>query len=150
SILCTVSYLRPFKNPQVLVEACRELKERSVPFRLVVAGDGDMLPDLKDLGKRLGVDDVIHWLGNVEDPKRLLQGSDVFLLASTGEAFGLVLVEAMACGLPVVGVRSGSLPEVVEEGKTGLLVAPYDAKGLARSVEILGNDVALRETMSNS
>jgi len=148
SILCTVSYLRPFKNPQVLVEACRELKERNLPFRLVVAGDGDMLPDLKDLGKRLGVDDVIHWLGNVDDPKRLLQASDIFLLASTGEAFGLVLVEAMACGVPVVGVRSGSLPEVVEEGKTGLLVAPYDAKGLASSIEALCGNEALHRSMS--
>jgi len=148
-ILSTVSYLRPFKNPNVLVYACRELKNRNVPVRLFVAGDGEMLPDLKDLSRELDVSDRIHWLGNVEDPKSLLQASDMFLLASTGEAFGLVLAEAMACGIPIVGTRSGSLPEVVEEGKSGLLVQPRDAQGLASAVELLANDRERLQHMSD-
>jgi len=94
-IASTVSYLRPFKNPDILVEAFRELKTRNVPVRLFVAGGGEMLPDLKELSQKLDVEDYIHWLGNVSDPKSLLQASDMFLLVSTGEAFGLVLAEAM-------------------------------------------------------
>ena len=108
-----------------------------------------MLPSLKELSKKLDVDDYIHWLGNVADPKRLLQASDVFLLASTGEAFGLVLAEAMACGVPVVGTRSGSLPEVVDEGKTGLLVPSRDAKSLASAIETVSSDEQLRRRMAN-
>jgi glycosyltransferase involved in cell wall biosynthesis len=147
-ILSTVSYLRPFKNPQVLVEACKELRERNVPVRLLVAGDGDMLPELKALAKRLGVEDRVHWLGNVSNPRTLLQASDIFVLASVGEAFGLVLAEAMACGVPVVGSRSGSLIEVVEDGHTGLLSTPLDAVAFAEAIERLTRDVPRRREMA--
>lgn len=147
-ILSTVSYLRPFKHPQVLVEACSALRERNVPVRLFVAGDGAMLPELKACATRLGLDDRVHWLGNVADPRSLLQASDIFALASVGEAFGLVLAEAMACGVPVVGSRSGSLMEVVEDGRTGLLFTPLDAVALAEAIEELSRDVSRRREMS--
>jgi glycosyltransferase involved in cell wall biosynthesis len=147
-ILSTVSYLRPFKNPQVLVAACKELRDGNVPVHLLVAGDGEMLPDLKALAKRLGVEDQVHWLGNVSDPRTLLQASDIFLLASVGEAFGLVLAEAMACGVPVVGSRSGSLSEVVEDGRTGVLTTPLDAVALAEAVATLSRDVPRRRAMA--
>lgn len=147
-IASTVSYLRPFKNPDILVEAFRELKTRNVPVRLFVAGGGEMLPSLQEMSKRLDVEDYIYWLGNVPDPKGVLQASDMFLLVSTGEAFGLVLAEAMACGVPIVGTRSGSLPEVVEEGKTGLLVPPRNAKELATAIQALSTDATLRHKMS--
>jgi glycosyltransferase involved in cell wall biosynthesis len=147
-ILSTVSYLRPFKNPHVLLEACKELRNRSVPARLFVAGDGDMLPDLKVLADRLGVADRVHWLGNVADPKELMQASDIFLLASVGEAFGLVVAEAMACGVPVVGSRSGSLVEVVEEDSTGLLSAPLDSMAFAEAIERLARDSTRRTEMA--
>ncbi len=147
-IVSTVSYLRPFKNPQVIVEAWQELRKRDVSARLIVAGDGDMLPELKVLAGRLGVADRVHWLGNVADPTSLLQASDIFVLASVGEAFGLVLAEAMACGVPVVGSRSGSLTEVVEDGRTGLLCTPLDAHAFAGAIERLGRDVPLRTEMA--
>jgi glycosyltransferase involved in cell wall biosynthesis len=149
-ILSTVSYLRPFKNPQVLVEMCAELAARNVRARLFVAGDGEMLPALRELGERLGVADRIHWLGNVPDPKSLLQSSDVFVLASVGEAFGLVLAEAMACGAPVVGSRSGSIPEVISEGVTGLLATPLDAASFADQVETLARDPERRKRMGKA
>ena len=147
-IASTVSYLRPFKNPDILVEAFRELKTRNVPVRLFVAGGGEMLPSLQEMTKRLDVEDYIYWLGNVPDPKSVLQASDMFLLVSTGEAFGLVLAEAMACGVPIVGTRSGSLPEVVEEGKTGLLVPARNAEELATAIQALSTDASLRHKMS--
>lgn len=146
-ILSTVSYLRPFKNPQVLVEACERLARRNVKARLFVAGDGEMLAGLKSFAERLGVADRIEWLGNVAEPKILLQASDLFLLASVGEAFGLVLAEAMACGIPVVGSRSGSLMEVVDDQRTGLLCTPLDGTAFADSIERLTRDVQLRREM---
>jgi glycosyltransferase involved in cell wall biosynthesis len=147
-ILSTVSYLRPFKNPQVLVQMCKELAQRDVRARLFVAGDGEMLPALKEQTRLLEVEDRIVWMGNVADPRSLLQASDVFLLASVGEAFGLVLAEGMACGSPIVGSRSGSLPEVVAEGRTGLLATPLDAGSFADAVERLAKDEDLRQSMA--
>lgn len=148
-ILSTVSYLRPFKNPQVLVQTCSELARRNVPARLFVAGDGEMAAGLKELSSELGVAERIHWLGNVPDPRSLLQASDIFLLASVGEAFGLVLTEAMACGAPIVGSRSGSLPEVVAEGRTGLLATPLDPGSFADAIERLAKDTRLRQEMAS-
>jgi glycosyltransferase involved in cell wall biosynthesis len=147
-ILSTVSYLRPFKNPQVLVQACKELKARRMPFRLFVGGDGEMLAGLKEQSKKLNVEEHINWLGNVADPRRLLQASDIFVLASTGEAFGLVLTEAMACGVPVVGSRSGSLPEVVKDREAGILFEPLNSHALCDAIEELATNVECRRHMA--
>jgi len=146
-ILSTVSYLRPFKNPQVLIGALKELATRNIQARLFVGGDGDMLPALKALTQQLGVADRVCWLGNVSEPQSLLQASDIFLLASVGEAFGLVLTEAMACGVPVVGSRSGALSEVVEDRRTGLLCPPLDAVAFADAIESLARDAPRRKHM---
>jgi glycosyltransferase involved in cell wall biosynthesis len=146
--MSTVTLLRPFKSPETLVEACAVLAQRGVPARLFVAGDGAMLADLKQLSKRLGTDDRIHWLGFSRDPTGLLQASDVFLLASVGEAGGFVLSEAMGCGVPIVGSRSGVIPECVEEGRTGLLATPRDPVSFADAIQKLAGDESLRRTMS--
>jgi len=147
-VLSTVSYLRPIKNPQIIVQACGLLAQRGVPVRLFVAGDGEMLPELKQLTAQLGITERVHWLGLVSNAVPLLQASDLFLLATVGEAFGLVLPEAMACGLPVVGACAGAIPEVVKDGVTGLLVQPLDPISLADGIEKLARNTALRQTMA--
>lgn len=146
-IISTVSVLRSFKNPQTIVQACGLLAKRSVPFKLLVAGDGAMLGELQQLAVDLGVAERIHWLGYCADPASLLQASDIFVLASTGEAFGLVLTEAMACGVPVVGSRSGAIPEIVEDGVTGLLATPRDGVSFADALQKLAQDEDLRKEM---
>jgi glycosyltransferase involved in cell wall biosynthesis len=143
-IISTVSVLRSFKNPQTIVQACGLLAKRSVPFRLLVAGDGAMLNELQQLAIELGVAGQIHWLGYCSDPASLLQASDIFVLASTGEAFGLVLAEAMACGVPIVGSESGAIPEIVEDGVTGFLITPRDEVSFADAIERLARDEDLR------
>ncbi len=139
-IISTVSVLRAFKNPETIVRAGALLKERFVPFRLLVAGDGDMLGGLQKLADGLGISRETHWLGYCADPKSLLQASDIFVLASEGEAFGLVLAEAMACGVPVVGSRSGAIPEIVDDGHSGLLATPRDEVSFADALERLARD----------
>ncbi len=148
TILSTVSYLRPIKSPEIIVEACGLLKKRGVPVRLFVGGDGEMLESLKEMSARLGIADRTHWLGLVPDPLELLQASDIFLLATVGEAFGLVLAESMACGVPVVGSRAGAIPEVVLDGQTGVLVEPRDAESMADGIEKLAKDRALHRGMA--
>lgn len=149
-ILSTVSYLRPIKSPEIIVEAVGVLAKRNVPVKLFVGGDGEMLDELQNLSTNLGIADRIHWLGLVPDPLKLLQASDLFLLATVGEAFGLVLAESMACGVPVVGSNAGAIPEVVKHGETGLLVNPRDPISLADGIEQLARDKSLRQKMSSA
>ncbi|HLA11543.1 MAG TPA: glycosyltransferase family 4 protein [Pyrinomonadaceae bacterium] len=146
-IMSSVTLLRPFKSPETLVEASAILKQRGVKARLFMAGDGSMLNDLKALGKKLGVSHTIHWLGFSKDPTKLIQASDVFLLASVAEAGGFVLSEAMGCGTPIIGSRSGVISECVEEGKTGLLATPKDPASFADAIEKLATDERLRQSM---
>jgi glycosyltransferase involved in cell wall biosynthesis len=147
-ILSTVSYLRPFKNVHVILRACAVLAKRGVAARLLVAGDGDMRTGLEALTLRLGIADRVHWLGNVADPTSLLQGSDIYVMATVGEAFGMALVEAMACGAAVVATRSGAFSEIIEDGKSGLLVPPLDALALADALERLAGDGQLRNCIA--
>ena len=147
-ILSFVAHLRQIKHPQVAVETCAALTELGVPTRLFVAGGGSMLTELEALSRRIGVADRTHFLGALADPRPLMQASDVFLLPSVGEAFGFVLAEAMACGAPVVGSRSGAIGEVVEEGRTGLLARPLDPSSFAEAIRTLASDAELRRRMS--
>jgi glycosyltransferase involved in cell wall biosynthesis len=147
-IISTVTLLRPFKSPETLVHACEVLARRGIPARLFVAGDGDMLPALRHLSERLGVSDRIHWLGFCSDPSTLMQASDIFLLASIDEAGAFVLSEAMLCGVPVVGSRSGVQPEYIQDGTTGLLATPRDPISFADAIERLGKNEPLRHSMA--
>ena len=148
-VLATLSYLdRPHKNIDTVINTCAQLAKRGIAVRVLVVGDGEMRSELEGLAERMGVGDRIHWLGHIFDPVPILQGCDVFLMVSSGEGFGLALVEAMACGVPVVAARSGTLSEIVEDGKNGLLVPPRDAVALTDAVEKLANDENLRHQMA--
>jgi glycosyltransferase involved in cell wall biosynthesis len=146
-IMSSVTILRPFKSPETLVEMAAVLAQRGVPARLFMAGDGSMLNSLKELGDKLGVSDRIEWLGFCKDPRSLMQASDIFLLASVGEAGGFVLSEAMGCGTPIVGSDSGVISECVENGKTGLLATPKNAASFGDAIEKLARDRSLLESM---
>ena len=148
-VLSTVTVLRAFKNPDTVLRASALLVDHGIPLRLFVAGDGAMLPELKELSRSLRIEKRIEWLGYCSDPTSLLQASDLFVLASVGEAFGLVVPEAMACGVPVVGSRSGAIPEVVVEGQTGLLATPRNVESFAVAFETMARNKILREEMGN-
>jgi glycosyltransferase involved in cell wall biosynthesis len=149
-ILGTVTILRAFKHPEVILEACMLLERRNVAFRLFVAGGGELEGEMKALADRLGIARRIHWLGYVQQPERFMRGWDLFLLASEGEAFGFVLIEAMSCGVPVVASASGAIPEVVAQGITGMLTPAGDASAMADAVEALARDQALRRGIAEA
>lgn len=146
-IMSSVTLFRPFKSPETLVEMAALLAQRGIRARLFMAGDGEMLKDLKELGSKLGVSERIHWLGFCKDPRSLMQASDVFLLASVGEAGGFVLSEAMGCGTPIVGSASGVIAECVDDGKTGFLATPKDPSSFADAIEKLARDPSLLQSM---
>jgi glycosyltransferase involved in cell wall biosynthesis len=146
-LLLTAGNLLPIKHIEDLVRSCADLARRGVRFRFLVAGDGPLEPSLKQLAATLGVGDRILWLGSVPEPALLMQACDMFLFASVGEAFGNVLLEAMACGVPVVATRSGGIAEVVEDPETGRLVPPRDPIAFADAVEELAASSSMRQEM---
>jgi glycosyltransferase involved in cell wall biosynthesis len=98
--------------------------------------------------RELGVADAVHFLGEQDQVLSLLSISDVFLLPSVQESFGLAALEAMACDVPVVASRVGGLPEVIEDGRSGFLHAPDDLDGMARSAVALLTDRTLHRRMA--
>lgn len=118
-VITHVSNFRPVKRVEEVVGAFAVLRKR-MPAVLALVGDGPELPKAEELARELGVRDDLRLLGN-QRPEPILQASDLFLLPSRAESFGLSALEAMACGVPVLGYHAGGLPEVVDDGVTGIL-----------------------------
>jgi glycosyltransferase involved in cell wall biosynthesis len=135
-----VARLSPEKDVANLVHATALCAPRVPELRVEVAGDGPCLGELQALAASLGVGDRITFLGEVRDVPALLARARMFVLPSRSEGIPLTALEAMACGLPVVATRVGGLPEVVDEGVTGLLVPPADPAALADAMVAIGSD----------
>ena len=132
------------KGQHLLLEAVALLRQRGAPpFRVRIAGIGELEDELKNQAGSLGLDDVVEFVGFVEDMKAFQQGIDIFALPSLWEGFGFVLAEAMCLSRPVAAFDVSSIPEVVEDGVTGLL-SPPTAEGLADNLLRLLNDAPLR------
>lgn len=128
--------LHPEKGYSVLFEAAEILRGLvGDTFRLVVAGKGPFLDAYKASVEERGLRDVVRFVGFRRDLPDVMLASDVFVLPSVAEAFGLVLAEALYLGLPVVASRTGGIPEVVDDGVDGILVAPGNAVELADTMQ---------------
>jgi glycosyltransferase involved in cell wall biosynthesis len=138
-VVLTVARLVPEKRIGLLVEAAKGLPGTT----LLVAGQGPERSRLELAAAGLDC----RFLGFQEDLTDVFAAADVFALPSVMEGFGLVFVEAALRGLPSVACRVGGVPEVVEDGKTGLLIAPDDLAGLRRALQTLRNDLPLRAAM---
>jgi N-acetyl-alpha-D-glucosaminyl L-malate synthase BshA len=127
-----VSNFRPVKRIDAVIEIFARIL-RQVPARLLLVGDGPEIGTAYRLGRELGVSPHLEMLGAQEAVIPLLSASDIFLLPSSQESFGLAALEAMACEVPVVASRVGGLPEVIEHDVNGFLHAPSDLDGMAAS-----------------
>ncbi len=134
----------PAKGHDTALQALARLGDQ--PWTLLVAGDhhGDLGPQMQALAQQLGIAGRVRFLGLREDVPALMAASDVLLAPSRREALSLTLLEASACGLPIVATRVGGIGEVVEEGASGFLVAPDDPPALAAAIAPLLADAALR------
>jgi len=138
-----------YKGMDTLITALPRLLPRWPELQLVAVGDGDDRAWLEDLAEETGVDRHVHFLSGLsyEDLAACYGHCELFALPSKGEGFGLVYLEAMACGKPVIGGAHGGAPEVIEDGKTGYVVPYGDAAQLATAMETLLDDAALRAEM---
>jgi glycosyltransferase involved in cell wall biosynthesis len=119
-------------------------------MRLVMIGDGPERPAAEHEAARLGIAERVTMLGAVTDVESVVACSDALLLPSAGESFGLAALEAMACGVPVVGARAGGLPEVVTDGVMGILEPVGEVDAMASRLVGLLDDPERRRAFSSA
>ncbi|HEX2207917.1 MAG TPA: glycosyltransferase family 4 protein [Longimicrobium sp.] len=142
-----VGRLDPQKGADLLPELWERVQAAHPHAHLVIAGAGSCEAGMRE---RFGASDRVHWLGFRRDAHAVVRALDVLLVPSRTEAFGLAGAEAMAAGVPVVASTAGGLPEVVVDGKTGLLVPPEDLNATAAAVLRLAGDAGLRARLGRA
>jgi N-acetyl-alpha-D-glucosaminyl L-malate synthase BshA len=148
-VLCHASNFRPVKRPLDLLQILARVRER-MPAVLVLVGDGPERARVELEARSLGLSADVAFAGAVRNLPPLLRACDLFLLPSAHESFGLAALEAMSCGLPVVGSSTGGLPEVVEDGQTGFLASPGDVEAMGEAALRVLSDGPLRARLSGA
>lgn len=149
-----VANLIPLKGHMDFLEMACLLSKREIKAEYWIIGEdihqSGYRQQLEQRQRELGLKDVVKFLGHRLDIPDLLQQMDVLVCASHVEPFGICSIEGMACALPVVGTRVGGIPEVIDDGVTGYLVAPHTPHELAEKVEGLLMDPSLRKRMGQA
>ncbi|HEY6360343.1 MAG TPA: glycosyltransferase [Vicinamibacterales bacterium] len=143
----SVARLSAVKDPFTLLLAMRLVLDREPAFRLDLVGDGPLRADVERAIAGLRLGDAVRMHGALDDVRPVLGEASFFVLSSTSEGVSLTLLEAMAAGLPIVATRVGGNPEVVEHGKTGVLVPPQAPEALADAMLWMLRQPGARERM---
>lgn len=150
AVVGMISRLEPVKGPMYLVEAGKFVIERFPKVKFLIAGEGSLRNKMESRCKEMGVSDKFIFAGWIDNIPRILAILDVLVLPSLNEAVGRVLIEAGACGVPVVAAKVGGVPEIVRNGETGILVPPEDSYKLAQSIILLLEDKDKRQGMAEN
>jgi glycosyltransferase involved in cell wall biosynthesis len=147
-----IAAFRPMKGYTHLVEAAKLLREAGAQFSMTLGGDAstEYGHGVREKVKQLRLEDTVRLVGQIRDVPSELRSHDIFVLCSDTEGLPLALLEAMACGLPVVVTRVGGMPEVVENGVTGFIVQPADSQELADRLRQLIESPELRIQMGQN
>jgi N-acetyl-alpha-D-glucosaminyl L-malate synthase BshA len=149
-IVTHISNFRKVKRIPDVIKVFNEI-QKVMPAKLMMVGDGPEKAPAERLCEQLGISDKVIFFGNSNEINEILNYSDLFLLPSETESFGLAALEAMACGVPVVSSNSGGLPEVNKDGYSGYMADVGDVDEMAaKAIEILSDDTRLREFKSNA
>ncbi|MBI4003951.1 MAG: glycosyltransferase [Candidatus Omnitrophica bacterium] len=149
-VMAMVGRLQPPKTPEVLIEAMRRLRPVWSDAVCLIIGEGPQTPRLAALIDRHGLADAVRLLGHRDDVPGLLAACDLFVLSTSSEGMPMSVLEAMAEGLPIVASRVEGMEELVDHGRTGLLVPSSDALALAQAIDALLRDPERRRAMGNA
>jgi glycosyltransferase involved in cell wall biosynthesis len=138
------------KGLPVLFESLKLLAQQGHDYELTLIGDGDERKSLEELARRMGIADRLVFAGfaSQDGVRAHLLRSDIFILPSFAEGVPVSLMEAMACGVPVIATHVGGIAELIESGETGLLVPASDAVALRDAIAKYIDDYGLREKVS--
>jgi glycosyltransferase involved in cell wall biosynthesis len=146
-VVGSVGRLVEHKRNQDVIDALSRLRQRGHRVKFVVGGDGPMKERLREQAERLGVADAVDLLGRFDEVSDVMSLIDVFVLPSASEAQPLAISEAMSYGKPIIATKFGGIPDMVEDGSSGLLIAVNDLEALTISIEKLVVDQPLRQAM---
>lgn len=146
-ILIHVSNFRSVKRVQDAIRAFKKILDTGIKAKFLLVGDGPDRGECQALGRELGIAQHLRFLGKQSELAALLAASDVFVIPSGNESFGLAALEAMACGIPVISSDVGGLPEVNIDGNTGFVVPMGDVDAIAERTMQLLSDEDLRQRM---
>jgi glycosyltransferase involved in cell wall biosynthesis len=150
-VIGSISTLIEQKGLPILLEAAAILRQRKVPCVFIIAGDGPLRPMLEEKSRQLHLTDMVHFLGWVPNAaSTILPHLDIFCQSSLWEANSIVLLEAMAVGLPIVTTEVGESRHVIANGQSGLIVKPRDPQALADALMLLIQQKELRGRMRRS
>ena len=135
------------KRVDICIRALAAARSAGAKVGLVICGDGEQRPELQDLAFSLGVASHVRFLGNRSDVASVLRACDVFCHAAPWEPFGIVALEAMAVGLPIVVPNAGGIREILGSGDAGLLYPALDDRALSQAMVMLAHDSGLRKSM---
>ena len=148
-LLC-IGRLIPIKGHLVLLRALAQARLRVPGVQLDVAGRGPLEPALKSYARELGIEDAVRFLGFVAPVQRAIEQAAIVVVPSIGEGFGMVALEAMERGRPVIASAVGGLPEIVSSEETGLVVPAGDAEALAEAIVALAGDLERASAMGHA
>ncbi|TYP99086.1 N-acetyl-alpha-D-glucosaminyl L-malate synthase BshA [Tenacibaculum adriaticum] len=149
-ILTHISNFRPVKRTEDVIKIFEKV-QKEIPSKLLMVGDGPDRLKAENLARKLEIEDKVLFLGNSNEVAKILCYSDVFLLPSETESFGLAALEAMAASTVVISTNTGGLPEVNIHGKTGFLSSLEDVDDMAKNaIYLLKSDVVLNQFKQNA
>ncbi|MBK8023535.1 MAG: glycosyltransferase [Chloroflexi bacterium] len=135
------------KGVSFALQAFAQLAEKHPAAHLAIVGDGPLRPALEAEAGALGIAGRTHFLGWRDDAARCMAGFDMLLMPSLWEGFGIVMLEAMAAAVPIIGSDVSAIPEVVVNNETGYLFSSGDVDALATALDVLLGDKPLRRHM---
>jgi glycosyltransferase involved in cell wall biosynthesis len=149
-VIGTAGRLEPVKRIDALIEATARLRARHPRLRLLIAGEGSLRAGLERLVSELAIADGVQFIGWEPNLSSFHEEVDIFVMPSAHEGFGIAALEAMAAGVPVVGSDVEGLRELVEDGRSGLLVPVGDIDALTDRIELLLSNAALRKRIGDA
>ncbi|MCX7795401.1 MAG: glycosyltransferase family 4 protein [bacterium] len=149
-IIGTAARLTKFKGIRYLIEAFSHLHNKYKDLNLVVIGDGEERENLEKLTQNLNIEDRVFFLGALPNARLYFSNFHIFVLPSLFEALPIVVLEAMSQKVPVIATEVGGIPEIIDDGKTGILVPPEDPLEIARAIEKLINNRELMKELGEA
>ena len=136
-VIGCIGRLDPEKGQVYLIQSAEALLKECPRLKFLIVGEGSCRSQLEAYAAELGIRDALRFLGLRKDVSQLLSVMDIFVLPSLYEGLGIAVLEAMARSLPVIASRVGGVPEIIDDGVTGILVAPEDSRAIAEAVRLL-------------